>query len=146
MSNNSNGGSQRDRSNGAQCLRARRGSASSKDEPKAQKHLLAPREKGKGKLMQNNNPIAISDTIADILYNKIQAKYKKFGKPVMHITDFEVFQAALESRNPANIWFYNAALVAQSLNKIKGVSAAYFCENADELDGEITVVLTEYIK
>ena len=39
-----------DRSNGAKCLRARRGSASSKDEPKAQKYLLAPRDKGKGKI------------------------------------------------------------------------------------------------
>lgn len=97
-------------------------------------------------MLKNNNPTLISDTIADILYNKIQAQYKEFGNPVIHITDFEVFQAALESRNPANIWFYNAALVAQSLNKIKGVSATYFCENADEPDGEITVVLTEYIK
>lgn len=93
-----------------------------------------------------NNPVLINDTIADILYNKIQAQYKEFGNPVIHITDFEVFQAALDSKNPANIWFYNAALVAQSLNKIKGVSATYFCEDADEHDGEITVVLTEYIK
>ena len=93
-----------------------------------------------------NNPIAVSDTIADILYHKIQTQYKKFGKPVIHITDFEVFQAALESHNPANIWLYNAALVAQSLNKIKGVSAAYSCEDEEEHDGEITVVLTEYIK
>lgn len=38
-----------DKSNGAKCLRARRGSASSKDEPKAQKYILAPRDKGKGK-------------------------------------------------------------------------------------------------
>lgn len=95
---------------------------------------------------KNNNPVLINDTIADILYNKIQMQYKTFGKPVMHITDFEVFQAALESKNPANIWFYNTQLVAHSLNKIKGVSATYFCENADEQDGEITVVLTEYIK
>ena len=95
---------------------------------------------------QHNNPVLINDTIADILYNKIQAQYKKFGNPVIHIADFEVFQAALESKNPANIWFYNSELVAQSLNKIKGVSATYFCENADEQDGEITVVLTEYIK
>lgn len=95
---------------------------------------------------QNNNPIAISDTIADILYNKIQNQYKTFRNPVIHITDFEVFQAALESRNPANIWLYDAALVAQSLNKIKGVSATYFCEDEEEHDGEITVVLTEYIK
>ena len=96
--------------------------------------------------MQNNNPIAISDTIADILYSKIQTQYKKFGKPVIHITDFEVFQAALESRNPANIWCYNAANVAKSLNKIKGVSATYFCEDENEHDGEITVVLTETIE
>ena len=96
--------------------------------------------------MQNNNPIAISDTIADILYSKIQTQYKKFGKPVIHITDFEVFQAALESKNPANIWLYNAALVAESLNKIKGVSAAYSCEDENEHDGEITVVLTETIE
>ena len=96
--------------------------------------------------MQNNNPIAISDTIADILYSKIQTQYKKFGKPVIHITDFEVFQAALESKNPANIQLYNAALVAESLNKIKGVSAAYSCEDENEHDGEITVVLTETIE
>ena len=134
-----------DKSNGAKCLRARRGSASSKDEPKAQRYILAPREKGKGKLMQNNNPVLISDTIADILYNKIQTQYKEFGNPVIHITDFEVFQAALESRNPANIWFYNSELVAQSLNKIKGVTASYFCEDEEEHDGEITVVLTESI-
>lgn len=95
---------------------------------------------------QNNNPVLINDTIADILYNKIQMQYKTFGKPVMHITDFDVFQAALESRNPSNIWFYNTELVAQSLNKIKGVSASYFCEDEEEHDGEITVVLTEYIK
>ena len=95
---------------------------------------------------QNNNPIAISDTIADIIYSKIQAQYKEFGNPVIRLTDFDVFQAALESRNPANIWSYNAALVAQSLNKIKGVSATYFCEDENEHDGEITVVLTEYIK
>lgn len=88
----------------------------------------------------------VSDTIADILYSKIQTQYKKFGKPVIHITDFEVFQAALESHNPSSIWVYNSELVAKSLNKIKGVSATYFCENADEHDGEITVVLTEYIK
>ena len=93
-----------------------------------------------------NNPIAVSDTIADILYNKIQTQYKEFGNPVIHITDFEVFQAALESRNPANIWFYNSELVAQSLNKIKGVTASYFCEDEEEHDGEITVVLTECIK
>lgn len=93
-----------------------------------------------------NNPIAISDTIADILYHKIQTQYKKFGNPVIRLTDFDVFKAAIESRNPSNIWFYNTELVAQSLNKIKGVSATYFCENADEQDGEITVVLTEYIK
>ena len=95
---------------------------------------------------QNNNPIAISDTIADILYHNIQAQYEKFGNPVIRITDFDVFQAALESKNPANIWLYNAALVAQSLNKIKGVSAAYSCEDEEEHDGEIIVVLTEYIK
>ena len=93
-----------------------------------------------------NNPIAVSDTIADILYHKIQTQYKKFGNPVIRLTDFDVFKAAIESRNPSNIWFYNTELVAQSLNKIKGVSATYFCENADEQDGEITVVLTEYIK
>lgn len=95
---------------------------------------------------KNNNPVLINDTIADILYNKIQTQYKEFGKPVIHITDFEVFQAALESRNPANIWFYNSELVAQSLNKIKGVTASYFCEDEEEHDGEITVVLTEYVK
>ena len=95
---------------------------------------------------KNNNPIAISDTIADILYHNIQAQYKKFGNPVIHITDFDVFKAALESRNPANIWSYNAALVAQSLNKIKGVTASYSFEDENEHDGEITVVLTEYIK
>ena len=102
------------------------------------------REKDKF-MLKNNNPTLISDTIADILYSKIQTQYKKFGKPVIHITDFEVFQAALESRNPANIWFYNSELVAQSLNKIKGVTASYFCEDEDEHDGEITVVLTESI-
>lgn len=94
---------------------------------------------------QNNNPIAISDTIADILYHKIQTQYKTFGNPVIRLTDFDVFKAALESRNPANIWLYNAALVAESLNKIKGVSAAYSCEDEEEHDGEITVVLTETI-
>ena len=93
-----------------------------------------------------NNPVLINDTIADILYNKIQAQYKNFGNPVIRLTDFDVFQAALESKNPANIWFYNAELVAQSLNKIKGVSAAYSCEDEEEHDGEIIVVLTEYIK
>lgn len=97
-------------------------------------------------LNQNNNPVLINDTIADILYNNIKAQYKKFGNPVIHITDFEVFQAAIKSRNPANIWFYNTQLVAHSLNKIKGVTASYFCENEEEHDGEITVVLTEYIK
>ena len=96
-------------------------------------------------MLKNNNPTLISDTIADILYSKIQTQYKKFGKPVIHITDFEVFQAALESRNPANIWFYNPELVAKSLNKIKGVSATYFCEDEEDMDGEITVVLTESI-
>lgn len=95
---------------------------------------------------KNNNPVLINDTIADILYNKIQTQYKEFGKPVIHITDFEVFQAAIKSRNPANIWFYNTQLVAHSLNKIKGVTASYFCEDEEEHDGEITVVLTEYIK
>ena len=94
---------------------------------------------------QNNNPIAISDTIADIIYSKIQAQYKEFGNPVIRLTDFDVFQAALESRNPANIWLYDAELVAQSLNKIKGVSAAYSCEDEEEHDGEIIVVLTETI-
>ena len=97
-------------------------------------------------MLKNNNPTLISDTIADILYNKIQTQYKEFGNPVIHITDFDVFKAAVESRNPANIWLYDAALVAQSLNKIKGVSATYFCEDENEHDGEITVVLTEYIK
>ena len=97
-------------------------------------------------LNQNNNPVLINDTIADILYNNLQAQYKEFGNPVIRLTDFDVFKAAIESRNPSNIWFYNTELVAQSLNKIKGVSATYFCENADEHDGEITVVLTEYIK
>ena len=92
-----------------------------------------------------NNPIAVSDTIADILYSKIQTQYKTFGNPVIHITDFEVFQAALESKNPANIWMYDAALVTQSLNKIKGVSASYSFENEEEHDGVITVVLTETI-
>ena len=137
-----------DKSNGAKCLRARRGSASSKDEPKAQRYLLAPREKGKGKIMKANmnNPIAVSDTIADILYNKIQTQYKEFGNPVIRLTDFDVFKAAIESRNPSNIWFYNTELVAQSLNKIKGVSASYFCEDEENHDGKITVVLTEYIK
>ena len=96
-------------------------------------------------MLKNNNPVLINDTIADILYNKIQTQYKQFGNPVIHITDFEVFQAALESRNPSNIWFYNSALVAQSLNKIKGVTASYFCEDEEEHDGEITVVLTESI-
>ena len=136
-----------DRSNGAKCLRARRGSASSKDEPKAQKYLLAPRDKGKGKIMKANmnNPIAVSDTIADILYHQIKTHYEKFGNPVIHITDFEIFQAALESRNPANIWSYNATLVAQSLNKIKGVTASYSFEDEEEHDGVITVVLTETI-
>ena len=94
---------------------------------------------------QNNNPVLINDTIADILYNKIQNQYKEFGNPVIRLTDFDVFKAALESRNPANIWFYNSELVAQSLNKIKGVTASYFCEDEDEHDGEITVVLTESI-
>ena len=93
-----------------------------------------------------NNPIAVSDTIADILYSNIQTQFKKFGNPVIRLTDFDVFQAALESKNPANIWLYDAELVAQSLNKIKGVSAAYSCEDEEEHDGIITVVLTEYIK
>lgn len=94
---------------------------------------------------QNNNPSVISDTIADILYHQIQIQYKKFGNPVIHITDFEIFQAALESHNPANIWMYDATLVAQSLNKIKGVTASYSFEDENEHDGEITVVLTETI-
>ena len=93
-----------------------------------------------------NNPVLINDTIADILYNKIQTQYKTFGNPVIRLTDFDVFKAAIESKNPANIWFYNAELVAQSLNKIKGVSASYSCEDEEEHDGEIIVVLTEYIK
>lgn len=93
-----------------------------------------------------NNPVLINDTIADILYNKIQTQYKKFGNPVIRLTDFDVFKAAIESRNPSNIWFYNTELVAQSLNKIKGVSASYFCEDEETHDGKITVVLTEYIK
>ena len=97
-------------------------------------------------LNQNNNPVLINDTIADILYNKIQTQYKKFGNPVIRLTDFDVFKAAIESRNPANIWFYKSELGAQSLNKIKGVTASYCCEDEDEHDGEITVVLTEYIK
>ena len=97
-------------------------------------------------LNQNNNPVLINDTIADILYNNLQAQYKEFGNPVIRLTDFDVFKAAIESRNPSNIWFYNTELVAQSLNKIKGVSASYFCEDEDEHDGEITVVLTEYVK
>lgn len=97
-------------------------------------------------MLKNNNPVLINDTIADILYNKIQAQYKKFGNPVIRLTDFDVFQAALKSRNPSNIWFYNTELVAQSLNKIKGVTASYFCEDEEEHDGEITVVLTEEIK
>ena len=92
-----------------------------------------------------NNPIAVSDTIADILYHQIKTQYEKFGNPVIRLTDFDVFQAALESRNPANIWLYDAELVAQSLNKIKGVSAAYSCEDEEEHDGEIIVVLTETI-
>ena len=92
-----------------------------------------------------NNPIAVSDTIADILYHQIKTQYEKFRNPVIHITDFDVFQAALESKNPANIWSYNAALVAQSLNKIKGVTASYSFENEEEHDGVITVVLTETI-
>lgn len=94
---------------------------------------------------QNNNLTLVSDTIADILYSKIQTQYKKFGNPVIHITDFDVFKAALESRNPANIWMYDAALVAQSLNKIKGVTASYSFEDENEHDGVITVVLTETI-
>lgn len=95
---------------------------------------------------QNNNPIAISDTIADILYNKIKTQYEKFGNPVIHITDFEVFQAAIESGNPAGLsCAYNPELVARSFNKIKGVTASYYCENPEEHDGEITVVLTESI-
>ena len=94
---------------------------------------------------QNNNPTLINDTIADILYHQIKTQYEKFGNPVIHITDFEIFQAALESRNPANIWSYNAALVAQSLNKINGVTASYSFENEEEHDGIITVVLTETI-
>ena len=93
-----------------------------------------------------NNPVLINDTIADILYNKIQTQYKEFGNPVIRLTDFDVFKAAIESRNPSNIWFYNTELVAQSLNKIKGVSASYFCEDEENHDGKITVVLTEYIK
>lgn len=93
-----------------------------------------------------NNPITISDTIADILYHKIQAQYKEFGNPVIYITDFDVFKAAVESRIPHSIWCYNLELVAKSLNKIKGVSATYFCGNADEPDGKITVVLTETIE
>lgn len=93
-----------------------------------------------------NNPIAVSDTIADILYHQIKTQYEKFGNPVIHITDFDVFKAAIESKNPANIWMYDAALVAQSLNKIKGVTASYSFEDENEHDGEITVVLTEYIK
>ena len=92
-----------------------------------------------------NNPIAVSDTIADILYHQIKTQYETFGNPVLRLTDFDVFQAALESRNPANIWLYDAELVAQSLNKIKGVSAAYSCEDEEEHDGEIIVVLTETI-
>ena len=94
---------------------------------------------------QNNNPMLVSDTIADILHHKIQTQYKEFGNPVIHITDFEVFQAALESKNPANIWLYNAELVAKSLNKIKGVTASYSFEDEEEHDGVITVVLTETI-
>ena len=93
-----------------------------------------------------NNPIAVSDTIADILYHQIKTQYEKFGNPVIRLTDFDVFQAALESRNPANIWLYDAELVARSLNKIKGGRAAYACEDEEEHDGEIIVVLTEYIK
>ena len=93
-----------------------------------------------------NNPIAVSDTIADILYHQIKTQYEKFGNPVIRLTDFDVFQAALESKNPANIWLYNSELVAQSLNKIKGVTASYSFENEEEHDGIITVVLTEYIK
>ena len=50
-----------DKSNGAKCLRARRGSASSKDEPKAQKHLLAPREKGKGTRMKFQKQLKIAN-------------------------------------------------------------------------------------
>lgn len=91
---------------------------------------------------KNNNPVLISDTIADILYNKIQTQYKKFGNPVIHITDFEVFQAALASRNPSNIWFYNPELVAKSLNKIKGVSVTYFCYDQLLLDAaEVQLLL-----
>lgn len=96
---------------------------------------------------KNNKPIAISlhDTIADILYHKIQTQYKKFGNPVIHITDFDVFKAAIESCRPSSTGCYRLELVVKSLNKIKGVSATYFCENAGGINDEIKVVLTASI-
>ena len=90
---------------------------------------------------QNNNFISINDTIADILYHKIQTQFKTFGEPVFYITDHDVFRAAVESRRPNSISVYRLELVVRSLNKIKGVSTAYFRENADEPDGEIIVRL-----
>lgn len=100
--------------------------------------------KGKSKPMKHNmnNPIvSINDIIADILYNKIQARYKTLVNPLIRITDREVFRAAIESRKPWGVMLYDLELVTKSLNKIKGVTARYSCGNPEEPDGVITVVL-----
>lgn len=102
---------------------------------------------------QNNNKLNYQ-TVADMLYTNACESFRKFGKPIIKISDFQVFNAIVKSGQPQFTFCYTMEKVAEALNKIVGCAAIYhnngpknYLEPADwdEDDETIELILTETI-
>ena len=104
---------------------------------------------------QNNRNELNYQTVADILYTDACENFRKFGKPIIEISDYQVFSTIIKSRQPQFTFWYTMEKVAEALNKIVGCTAIYHNNGPknyleptdwDEDDETIELILTETIR
>lgn len=94
-------------------------------------------------------------TVADILYTDACESFRKFGKPIIEISEYQVFNTIIKSGQPRFMFCYTMKKVAEALNKIVGCTAIYhnygpksYVEpiDWDDDDERIELILTETIR
>lgn len=105
------------------------------------------------KYAQNNNELNYQ-TVADMLYTDACESFRKFGKPIVEISDYQVFRTIIKAGQPQFTFSYSMRTLAEYLNKIRGCVATYnnngpknYLEPTDwdEDDETIQLVLVDVI-
>lgn len=95
---------------------------------------------------RNNRNELNYQTVAEILYKDACEEFREYGKPIIEISDYQVFRATIKSGQPQFMFCYTMKKVAEALNKIVGCTAIYHNYGWDEDDETIELILTETIR